>query len=135
MTNISASGLVGAGEAWGRWASRLPQEITQHINFTFPGNAAGGGSDNASFACHGAPAFGLSSLSWDYGTYTWHTNRDTYDKVSLDDVKNNATLVAMLAYLASEDPETVSRERRVLRAGQQWPACGKAVRSWSDYTR
>lgn len=135
VSNISAAGLVGAGEAWGRWASRLPQEISQYINFTFPGAAAGGGSDNASFACYGAPAFGLGALSWDYGTYTWHTNRDTYDKVSFDDVKNNATLVAMLAYLASEDPETVSRDRRVIRAGQQWPACQKAVRSWAEYAR
>ena len=135
VVNISAAGLVGAGEAWGRWASRLPSEISGFINFTFPGNAAGGGSDNASFACHGAPAFGLGALGWDYGTYTWHTNRDTYDKVSFDDVKNNATLTAMLAYLASEDPETVSRERRVLRTGQQWPSCAKAVRSWAEYTR
>jgi GAF domain-containing protein len=47
----------------------------------FPGRRRRGGSDNASFVCAGAPAFGLGSLSWDYGTYTWHTNRDTYDKI------------------------------------------------------
>ncbi|MGE5146856.1 MAG: FAD-dependent oxidoreductase, partial [Candidatus Eiseniibacteriota bacterium] len=41
----------------------------------------GGGSDNASFVCYGAPAFGLGATSWDYGTYTWHTNRDTFDKI------------------------------------------------------
>ena len=83
----------------------------------------------------------LGSNSWDYGSYTWHTNRDTYDKVSFDDVKNNATLVAMLAYLASEDPETTGRARRVMpvsaRTGQQtvWPECRSPITKWEDYTR
>jgi len=135
IANVSPSGLVGAGEAWGRWASRLPSEISQFLNYSFPGSPAGGGSDNASFVCYGAPAFGLGSLGFDYGTYTWHTNRDTYDKVSLDDVKNNATLVAMLAYLASEDAQTVARDKRVLPPNATWPACVKAVRKWSDFTR
>jgi hypothetical protein len=135
VSNVSPSGLIGAGEAWGRWASRLPQEIAQFISYSFPGAPAGGGSDNASFVCYGAPGFGLGSNSWDYGTYTWHTNRDTYDKISLDDVKNNATLVAMLAYLASEDPQTVGRDRRVMANNAAWPTCTKAVRRWADFTR
>ncbi len=74
----------------------------------------GGGSDFASFVAAGAPAFSLSSLDWSYGIYTWHTNRDTYDKIVFDDVKNNAVLTAILAYMASEDPETTSREKIVL---------------------
>jgi hypothetical protein len=135
VSSVSASGIVGAGEAWGRWASRLPQEIAQFITYSFPGTPSAGGSDNASFVCYGAPAFGLGSNSWNYGTYTWHTNRDTYDKVSLDDLRNNATLVAMLVYLASEDPQTVGRERRVTTAASPWPTCTKAIRRWSDYTR
>ena len=141
IVNINPSGLVGAGEAWGRWASRLPTELTQQINYRFPGSPSAGGSDNASFICAGAPAFSLGSAPWDYGTYTWHTNRDTYDKVSLDDVRANATLVAMLAYLASEDPETTSRERAA-RIGEvargtagQWPSCQKAIRRWADFAR
>jgi hypothetical protein len=141
VSNVSAFGLVGAGEAWGRWASRLPEEISQHIRYSFPGSPSAGGSDHSSFVCAGAPAFMLGSNSWDYGTYTWHTNRDTYDKVSFDDVKNNATLVAMLVYLASEDPEATGRARRVMpvvaRTGQQaqWPECRPPVARWEDYTR
>ena len=38
-------------------------------------------------------------MSWDYGAYTWHTNRDTYDKIVPEDLKRNATLTAMLVYL------------------------------------
>ncbi|MCH5689410.1 hypothetical protein LWM68_37320 [Niabella sp. W65] len=45
---------------------------------------------------------------------TWHTNRDTYDKIVFDDLRNNAILTAILAYAASEDPQKTSREKIVL---------------------
>lgn len=137
VVSISMQGFTGAGESFARWLSRVPREITQHIDLTMPGTPGGGGSDYASFVCHGAPAFSLSSLSWDYGAYTWHTNRDTYDKVVFDDVRNNAVLTAMLAYLAAEDPARVSRERREVmpvnpRTGEptSWPECREAARSF-----
>ena len=69
----------------------------------------------------------LSSLSWAYWNYTWHTNRDTYDKIVFDDVRNNVILTAILTYMASEDPEKTSRVKAVLpvsnRTGKQleWP--------------
>ena len=25
------------------------------------------------------------TINWNYGSYTWHTNRDAYDKVVFDD--------------------------------------------------
>ena len=141
IVNISSGGLVDAPAFFARWLSRVPEEITRFITFGFVGNPAGGGSDNASFACYGAPAFGLGSLNWDYGTYTWHTNRDTFDKIVFDDLRNNATLTAMLAYLASEDPETIPRARRVMatnqRTGRQneWPTCQAPPRKSSESTR
>lgn len=99
-----------------------------------PVRPGGGGSDYASFLAAGAPAFSLSSLGWSYGNYTWHTNRDTYDKIVFDDVRNNAILTAILAYMASEDNTKTSREKIVLpinpRTGQpgQWPTPTKATR-------
>lgn len=129
VVNISMQGLTGAGEHFGRWFAQLPEEITRHITLRVPGLPGGGGSDYASFVCYGAPAFNLSSLSWDYGTYTWHTNRDTFDKIVIEEVQNNAILTAMLAYLASEDPERMPRDRRIMptnpRTGEQmeWPQC------------
>ncbi len=68
-------------------------------------------------------------------SYTWHTNRDTFDKVVFDEIKNNAVLVAMLAYLASEDPERVPRDRRVMPVDEEtgearsWPVCQEPRRS------
>ena len=81
----------------------------------------------------GAPAFELSSVGWDYNPYTWHSNRDTFDKISFDDVRSNATLIAMLAYLASEDAR-MPRERAAIvssRTGQPaaWPRCEQPARS------
>jgi carboxypeptidase Q len=50
-------------------------------------------------------------LNWSYGTYTWHTNRDTYDKIVFDDVRSNAILAAIMAYQASEDPRKLPVKR------------------------
>ena len=141
VTTISGQGLTGAGEFLARWLSRVPTEISRQITLVVPGTPGGGGSDYAAFVCYGAPGFGLSSLGWEYGVYTWHTNRDTFDKIVIDEVKNNATLTATLAYLASEDPATLSRDRRALpvdaRTGQPgaWPACQRPARSAAESTR
>lgn len=127
VENISGQGFLNSYEYIGRWLSAVPDTIKQHIKTSFPGYPGGGGSDFASFVAAGVPAFSLSSVSWSYWNYTWHTNRDTYDKIVFDDVQNNAVLTAILAYMASEDPNTTSRERIVMplnkRTGEpsKWP--------------
>ncbi|HEY6951509.1 MAG TPA: M28 family peptidase [Bacteroidota bacterium] len=127
VVSISAQGFIDAGQSLAKWISRVPTEVTENIKLTFPGMPFGGGTDNASFVTAGAPGFGLGSNQWDYFLYTWHTNRDTYDKLVFDDLKNNVVLTACLAYLASEDSTTVSRVRRVMpideKTGQPriWP--------------
>ncbi|HSJ14530.1 MAG TPA: M20/M25/M40 family metallo-hydrolase [Longimicrobiales bacterium] len=134
IQNISMQGLVGAGEHFARWFARLPAELTRDVRLQIPGSPGGGGSDHAAFVCSGAPGFSLSSLPWAYFSYTWHTNRDTFDKLVFDDLRNNAVLVAMLTYLASEDPERIPLERRTVLApgfGAQppsWPECREPAR-------
>ena len=134
VVNLSGQGFVHSYDYLGRWLSAVPNEIRSQIQTNFPGSPGGGGSDFASFVAVGAPAFSLSSTSWAYGSYTWHTNRDTYDKIVFDDVRSNAILTAILAYMASEDPATTSRERRVMgnnpRTGEPmpWPRQTKATR-------
>jgi carboxypeptidase Q len=117
IQSTSGVGLPDAGEHMQRWLAKLPQEFQAQVHYNGVGGPATGGTDNASFDCYGAPVFGLSSLSWDYGTYTHHTNRDSFDKIVFDDLKSNATLTAMLAYLASEDPTFITRDRADLTAG------------------
>jgi len=126
IANISGQGFINSYEYLGRWMANVPQEITKDIQTSFPGNPGGGGSDYASFVAAGVPAFSLSSLSWSYFNYTWHTNLDTYDKIIFDDVQNNVIMAAIMVYMASEEDEMVSREVRVPigRDGQptEWPA-------------
>ncbi|WP_158826427.1 M20/M25/M40 family metallo-hydrolase [Mucilaginibacter lacusdianchii] len=134
VVNIAGQGFLNAYDYIGRWLSAVPANIRDQIQTSFPGMPGSGGSDFASFVAAGAPAFSLSSLGWSYGNYTWHTNRDTYDKIVFDDVRNNAILTAILVYMASEDPAKTSRERIVMpvnpRTGQQekWPAVTKPTR-------
>ncbi|MGH7559594.1 MAG: M20/M25/M40 family metallo-hydrolase [Gemmatimonadales bacterium] len=139
IASFSAVGLVNAGAQVGAWFSKLPAELSRNVQLGLPGFAGGGGTDNASFACAGAPGFGLGSENADYGEQTWHTIRDTYDKAIPENVKSNATLVAMLAYLASEDATLTPRERRELAIvngrQQEWPTCAKAARSRAESSR
>jgi hypothetical protein len=74
----------------------------------------------------------LGALNWSYFNYTWHTNRDTYDKIVFDDVRNNAIVTAILVYMACEDPERSSNEKADLKGNgpgnRTWPAQSKAKR-------
>ena len=136
VQSISAAGLTDIGRHLRDWYSRLPSFYTDSmspnvVSWAFNDVPTGnpGGTDGAVFACFGTPSFGMGAVQWNYGTYTWHTNRDTYDKVVFDDLKHNATLAAMLAYLASEDPEFISRQKSPGTWPADWPAnCGKAPR-------
>ena len=145
---IRMMGFTGAGEHFARWFSAIPNEITDHIELDIPGMPESGGSDHMSFICKPVPAFRFQSNYPDYRQYTWHTGIDTFDKVVFDDLRNNATLAAMVAYMASEDPERVPRDTRVLPSTRpegpqrttrrnmassafgEWPECSPPRRSF-----
>jgi carboxypeptidase Q len=134
VQSLSAAGLSDIGRHLKSWYSQLPPFFTDSaspdaVSWSFNDAPTGnpGGTDGAVFACFGTPSIGMGAVSWNYNSYTWHTNRDTYDKVVFDDLKHNATLAAMLAYLASEDPEFISRVKSPGTWPANWPAnCGKA---------
>jgi Zn-dependent M28 family amino/carboxypeptidase len=125
IISLSGSGYEDAKDFFTRWLAPVPDTIKNRIKTNFPGTPGGGGSDFASFDAVGAPGFSLGSLNWAYGNYTWHTNRDTYDKIVFDDLKNNAILTAILAYMASEDPE---KTKNIKVQGIKWPEPVKANR-------
>jgi carboxypeptidase Q len=135
IERMSSSGFTMAAGNLARYLAQIPADLTRDITFSFPGMPGGGGTDHASFVTCGAPGFGLGSGAWDYFAYTWHTNRDTYDKISWADIRQNATLTAMLVYLASEDPELMPRVKRDVfppaRGGEPggWPDCRIPERS------
>lgn len=63
-----------------------------------------GGTDSTSFNQAGLPGIGLAQDPIEYGTHTWHTNLDTYERILEDDVKKAAIVVAAALYqLAMRD--------------------------------
>ena len=138
VVNISGQGFAKSYEYITRWLGGVPKEVRDHIKTDFPGMPSGGGSDHSSFVAAGAPGFSLSSLNWGYFGYTWHTTKDTYDKIVFDEVKNNVILAATMAYMASEDEEFVNREKRVMPTDASgkavaWPAVVEPARNSDKY--
>lgn len=111
IVNLSGQGFLNSYAFLGDWLQAVPEAYKSDLKTTFPGSPSSSGSDHSSFVSVGIPAFMLGSLNWGYGGYTWHTNRDTYDKIVFDDIRSNAILIAILAYKASEADEMVSREK------------------------
>jgi carboxypeptidase Q len=142
ITQMTAGPFPGAARRIEQYLGQLPRTFSQQIRFTPTSGQSTGGTDHSSFVCHKAPAFNLGALSWDYGGSTWHTDRDTYDKVVEYDLKANATLVAMLTYLASEDPERMPRDvmdplppRFGTNTPGTWAPCSPATRNSATSTR
>lgn len=138
VVKITGQGFLNSYEYLSNWLYPVPDEVRKHIKTEFPSMPGGGGSDYLSFLAAGVPAFSLESLSWAYREYTWHTRKDTYDKIVFDDVRSNVILTAILAYMASEDEAKASREKRVMptnpRTGKKaiWPRKRAPKRNVSD---
>ena len=141
VVNMGPGPFVAATDRFISYLLEMPSEITRWIKISGVSAPAGGGTDNASFQCAQAPVYGLGALGWDYSWTTWHTNRDTYDKVVPEDLKNNATLVAMLTYLADKDPSPLSHQAADTVTSSQGQRvavrfnCPKAVRSTAASSR
>jgi hypothetical protein len=63
-----------------------------------------GGSDHTSFNEAGLPGIGVQQDPIEYGTYTWHTNLDTYERIIETDAQASAMAIASAVYhLAMRD--------------------------------
>ncbi|MGV3707784.1 MAG: M20/M25/M40 family metallo-hydrolase [Gemmatimonas sp.] len=141
ISSISPGPFVQAKPALEKYLSEMPSSITQWIRLGNPSPFASvGGTDVTVFQCHKAPGIGTGALGWDYSNTTWHTNRDTYDKLVAEDLMNNATLMAMLAYMASEDPQKLPRD--LVAQGNMpdgtpraWPTCPAPTKRAADSQR
>ncbi|MGH9967228.1 MAG: M20/M25/M40 family metallo-hydrolase [Pyrinomonadaceae bacterium] len=68
-----------------------------------------GGTDSTSFNQAGLPGIGLAQDPIEYGSHTWHTNLDTYERVLEDDVKKDAVIVATALYQLAMRDELLPR--------------------------
>jgi hypothetical protein len=71
-----------------------------------------GGSDNTSFNQAGLPGIGVAQDPVEYGTHTWHTNLDTYERIVEDDVKKSAAVIAASVYALAMRDELLPRYKR-----------------------
>ncbi len=57
-----------------------------------------GGTDNTSFSNAGLQGIGLAQDAFDYGSFTHHTNLDTYERIYEEDVREGAVEIASAVY-------------------------------------
>ncbi|MBI4908322.1 MAG: M20/M25/M40 family metallo-hydrolase [Acidobacteria bacterium] len=81
-----------------------------------------GGSDHSSFAEAGFAGISVGQDPIEYGSHTWHTNLDTYERIVFEDAQKSATVIAAtVLHLAN-------REERLPRfAKDEIPAVPKAA--------
>ncbi len=68
-----------------------------------------GGTDSTSFNEAGLPGIGLAQDPIEYGTHTWHTNLDTYERIIESDVRSAAIVVASAVYHLAMREEMLPR--------------------------
>ncbi len=68
-----------------------------------------GGSDHTSFNEAGLPGIGVQQDPIEYGTYTWHTNLDTYERIIESDAQQSAMAIAAAVYHLAMREEKLPR--------------------------
>jgi carboxypeptidase Q len=68
-----------------------------------------GGSDHTSFSHAGLPGIGVQQDPIEYGTHTWHTNLDTYERIVEGDAKSSSVVIAAAVYFLAMQDQAVPR--------------------------
>jgi carboxypeptidase Q len=68
-----------------------------------------GGTDSTSFNNAGLPGIGLAQDGFDYGSFTHHTNLDTYERIYEEDVREGAVEIASAVYTLAMADDMVPR--------------------------
>jgi carboxypeptidase Q len=69
-----------------------------------------GSTDHVPFDAVGIPGFQFIQDTMDYNARTHHSNQDTYDKISEEDLKQAATIVASFVYNTSQRDDMIPRK-------------------------
>jgi carboxypeptidase Q len=105
IRGIYLQGNAAAGDLFKSWFAPFKDlgATTVTINNT-------GGTDHLSFDAVGIPGFQFIQDPMDYNTRTHHTNQDTYDKLSEEDLKQASTIIASLVYRTAQRDEMIPRK-------------------------
>jgi carboxypeptidase Q len=85
-----------------------------------------GGTDHQAFDGVGLPGFQFIQDPIEYGTRTWHSTMDVWDRVQEDDIKQAAILMAAFAYNAA------MRDEKLPRKPSMPPTSQGATRGFED---
>jgi hypothetical protein len=107
---VRGAGVFGPPEAAGILREILaPFKVDGVVGATATRSRRTGGSDHTSFNQAGLPGIGMGQDPIEYGTHTWHTNLDTYERILEDDVKKDAMVVAWAVYQLAMRDELLPR--------------------------
>jgi carboxypeptidase Q len=95
-------------------ADMVREAMTPFTDWGFMGAIASdsrrtGGTDSTSFNNAGLPGIGLAQDPFDYGSFTHHTNLDTYERIYEEDVREGAVEIASAVYALAMADEMVPR--------------------------
>jgi len=104
------AGVFGPPEA----AAMIREALMPFAEWGFMGARASssrnlGGTDSTSFNNAGLPGVGLSQDPFDYGSFTHHTNLDTYERIYEEDVREGAVEIAAAVYAVAMADQMVPR--------------------------
>lgn len=93
-----------------------------------------GGSDHTSFNEIGLPGIGVGQDPIEYGTHTWHTNLDTYERVIPSDAQQSAMAIASAVYhLAMRDQPLPRFTKETMPASPKRPTTTSAGGSHEEH--
>jgi hypothetical protein len=98
---------------FGAWIRPL-----EDLGVTILGPRSVTSTDHTSFDAVGVPAFQFVQERYEYNSRTHHTNMDFYDRVQLDDLKQQATVAAVFTWLAATRDEMLPRKPASASGGQ-----------------
>jgi carboxypeptidase Q len=87
----------------------MPFEDWGFAGVTVSDSRRTGGTDSTSFNNAGLPGIGLAQDPFDYGSFTHHTNLDTYERIYEEDVREGAVEIASAVYALAMAEEMVPR--------------------------
>lgn len=104
------AGVFGPSAA----ADQVREAMASFADWGFTGAVASdsrrtGGTDSTSFNNAGLPGIGLAQDPFDYGSYTHHTNYDTYERIYEEDVREGAVEIASAVYALAMADQMVPR--------------------------
>jgi carboxypeptidase Q len=84
-----------------------------------------GGTDHLSFNAVGLPGFQFIQDELEYGSRTWHTNMDVYDRLQKEDLMQASVIMAAFVYNAAMRDEPFPRRPLPEKLAAQGPKKGK----------